>query len=484
MSTQNPSLKAFVACCGALGPVLAGIGRADEMPPPRTVSAARPAEAVLLLHSGRVLPPGQLSEDGSEYVLRQSGGTIRFPKREVEKIFGSVQAVYQYKRSQLAQNDPDEHMKLAKWCLSMKLDPEAKAELQAVLELNPAYGEAKAMIVSLDAAAERAGRSRFDPEIARAGGGEVARREGPGELNPEVLRPAPRGPQATALGLPVIFDLPPALAVNRAREFENWVHPRLQQHCASCHNEQFAGSFQLIKVRASRDYHDALIVRANLEATLRLVDPQNLSHSLLLTSTLTPHKPYNQPILGSPKSRVYQTLATWVNSLKPTPMASDGAPMPAGAGFGSDRGAQAPAVAQTAPAQSGRGKPGETVEGAIPLPPDQIPFEVAPPNAPANLEFPVPPAAGGPFVIPKETQLQPDRPASQPATGLPPAPSTQPIPQPGGATSPAREDATGTDATAGTSAKDDKSASATKKKKKPNLDPSVLEKFLQSRNPK
>ena len=50
-------------------------------------------------------------------------------------------------------------------------------------------------------------------------------------------------------GLPVIFDLPPALAVKRADEFARDVHPVLQTACARCHNEQLPGQFQLIEVK-------------------------------------------------------------------------------------------------------------------------------------------------------------------------------------------------------------------------------------------
>ena len=60
---------------------------------------------------------------------------------------------------------------------------------------------------------------------------------------------------------------------------------------------------------------DAL--RANLDATLRLIDPENPSHSVLLSSTLRPHgrgtKP--RPIFPGSNDKAYKALAEWAGRL-------------------------------------------------------------------------------------------------------------------------------------------------------------------------
>ena len=136
----------------------------------------------------------------------------------------------------------------------------------------------------------------------------------PEALDSAVLRNAQRG-----LGIddmPVIFDLPMPLAIKRTEEFTRWVHPVLQVYCAKCHDAQHPGDFQLVPVK-SRSDRSSNALRANLDATLRLVDPKNLSHSVLLSSTLRPHgngaKP--RPIFPGSNDKAYRVLAQWVNHL-------------------------------------------------------------------------------------------------------------------------------------------------------------------------
>ena len=52
--------------------------------------------------------------------------------------------------------DPDERLKLARWCLSHRLNAEAKAQLLAVLELSPGNVEIKNMVANIDNASTRA----------------------------------------------------------------------------------------------------------------------------------------------------------------------------------------------------------------------------------------------------------------------------------------------------------------------------------------
>ena len=129
-----------------------------------------------------------------------------------------------------------------------------------------------------------------------------------------MLRNAQRG-----LGindLPVIFDLPLPLAIKRTEEFTRFVHPVLQARCANCHDGQYDGQFQLVPIKNRAD-RTPNATRANLDATLRLVDPKNLSHSELLSSTLRPHgngaKP--RPIFAGSNDKAYKILAEWVNHL-------------------------------------------------------------------------------------------------------------------------------------------------------------------------
>jgi hypothetical protein len=267
----------------------------------------------VLLTDGKLIP-GFVSETESEYLIEQQVGTMHFPKKRVEGSFESVRQAYEYRLSQLPEGDSEERVKLALWCLHLKLTAEAGELLSSVVELNPNNTQAKAMLVSIEQAAARLARRdrAHDPDLRRAEATTDDNR--PDALDSASLRNAQRG-----LGmkdLPVIFDLPLPLAIKRTDEFKRFVHPVLQVYCAKCHDGQYNGQFQLVPIRGRADRtSDAL--RANLDATLQLIDPKNPSRSVLLSSTLRPHGPgvNPRPIFPGSNDRAYKVLAEWANHL-------------------------------------------------------------------------------------------------------------------------------------------------------------------------
>ena len=138
-------------------------------------AAARPGGAALdrqpvivLLHDGRIVK-GVLSEEDAIYVVTQPIGVMRFPKKRVEKVFASVQEVYSYKLEQLPEQDFDERIKLARWCLEQKMEPEARQQLNAILQLSPKHVQARAMLDSLDQAQARLANRQRDPDVQQTG---------------------------------------------------------------------------------------------------------------------------------------------------------------------------------------------------------------------------------------------------------------------------------------------------------------------------
>ncbi len=284
----------------------------------RTTKQARETrERYVLLTDGKLIP-GIVTETESEYRIEQRVGTMHFLKKRVEGSFDSVREAYEYRLSQLPEGDSEERMKLALWCLHLKLTEEAGQLLKSVVELNPKNEQARAMLVSIEHAAARLARRehdqsvRRDPAVREAEATADDRRE---PLDPAVLRNARRG--LGVKDLPVIFDLPLPLAIKRTQEFNRIVHPVLQQYCAKCHDGQFPGKFQLVPIRGRADRtSDAL--RANLDATLGLIDPMIPSRSVLLSSTLRPHGAGTKPrpiFLGS-NDPAYKILAEWANRLR------------------------------------------------------------------------------------------------------------------------------------------------------------------------
>lgn len=307
----------IAACSGTTIGVAAG---ADE---PRAASAsAAPkssSERYLLLADGRLIQ-GVITEDDANYVVTQKVGPIRVPKKKAERAFSSLQEVYRYRLERVPEDDPSERLRLARWCLSVHLDREARTLLEQVIEISPDHGPARAMLTSMvqNEATRLARRETKIDEGVKKTAAEEVHEDRPGALDSAVLRGAEHRMGIT--GLPVIFDLPPAMAVLRTDEFKRYVHPVLQAYCANCHNEKHNGEFQMLPVKSGRRASpDAM--RANLDATLRLINPESPEKSILLSSTLLPHGVggKGRPIFSGSNDRAYRILEKWVMSLRPKP---------------------------------------------------------------------------------------------------------------------------------------------------------------------
>ena len=397
MSNKKRLLTAGLTALG-LSSGFAASRAADPVPVPVAVlpgpaapsASATPTPSVLLLSNGHVLS-GYLAEDENGYVLKQRGGKIAFPKNKVEKIFRTVREVYEFKRDRLPARDPDEGMKLVHWCLTNHLQAEAREQLKAVLALGPHNAQAKLMLENMAAADDRA--LFRDPAVQRAGAEMVV--ESPRDR--AVGRASNR--EFAGVGLPVIFDLSPVLAARRADEYARTIHPILQTHCVRCHNERYTGTFQLLQIQTKHDLTPT-VLRANLEATLRLIDGESPARSDLLSSGLVPHGANKRPIFASPADPSYQRIAAWVNSLRPARPGSD----PANGRFETSRGA---GPEEAFAASRGRGA-GTATGDPLPLPlpftptppgprlPSGETIERAHPEIPPNLDFPASPLEDGP----------------------------------------------------------------------------------------
>ena len=310
---------------------------AGQQPPSPQGRPANPAPtssstvAALLMSNGTVVT-GDIVDDpaGGVYRLRSPGGSIPIPKSGVKRAGRSLEDLYRYLVAALPPGDADERLKLVRWCLTQGLPDLAREQLAAVLEICPDDPQAKLMAANL--AANAANRDR-DAAISRTSG------EVPGDQPPAALPPgiAKMLPKHFGNALPEIFDLPPAVAVRRASEFAEYVQPVLQANCASCHNEKYEGDFQLVAMKSAKDRRNPDIARANLDAVLRLVNPDDPARSEILSAGLVPHGGTRKAaIFRGANDRQYQILATWVRSVRPKATAN-GRPAAATGGEGVSR---------------------------------------------------------------------------------------------------------------------------------------------------
>jgi hypothetical protein len=116
-----------------------------------------------------------------------------------------------------------------------------------------------------------------------------------------------------------------------------------------CHNERYEGNFQLVETRIRRDRTNSDILRANLDATLSLVNKDDPSRSELLSAGLVPHGGNRNAIFKGPNDQGYVILVTWIKRVRPVesgqkaPAESSGRPgfngqnPTTGEGFAADR---------------------------------------------------------------------------------------------------------------------------------------------------
>ncbi len=348
MSTQNRPLVVGLVSPGLIW-LAASVAYSQETPrPQRQPSSSAPASSatysVLLMSNGTVVR-GEITDDpaGGVYRLKTRGGQVPYPKANVKRAGHSIDDLYRYQVVALPPGDFDERMKLVKWCLTQNLTAQAREQLAEVVRLSPDDAEAARMAANLDANADS---GKVDPAIQQTSG-EMSQDDAPGTLPPELVK---RGRKKFGNSLPEIFDLPPAQAVRHASEFAEYVQPILQQNCASCHNDKYQGEFQLVPVRNQKDLRNPDIARSNLDAVLRLVDPNNLQRSEILAAGLVPHGPTKGKgaiFKGSNDPR-YAVISKWVRSLqsnKTEPAGDRGegvsqtryAPTDPADGFGSDK---------------------------------------------------------------------------------------------------------------------------------------------------
>lgn len=442
--------------------------QAADQPDAADQAVEKPAGAetpkLLLLNDGRILS-GEVSEEDEMIILTQPAGVMRFPARKVVRAFSSIQEIHQYKLDRVPEEDMDEQLKLAQWCMSQGLVAEANEHLKCILKIDPKHGRAKAMTASIRMTETRMANARRDADVQQTGA-EVVEPAGmgrPATLAREVVRGAQRGMGVNSL--PIIFDLPPGAALKRADEFKNYVHPVVQAYCVKCHNDRYEGEFHLIpfKTRVERTPET---LRANLDAVLRLVDREVPGRSELLASSLRPHGtgPNTRPIFQGSNDKAYQILAAWVNNLrvKPAPAAGSADAAPAATdgpaeGFAVDRVRINQGSVNVEPVAGGPtvGSPFQMPAPEVIPPTRYVPGQGFVADAADDPgEFPIPFAVSG---------VKPKLPAAQ---GEPAAPVARPPADPAAAVEPG-----------------DEAPAAAKKPAKPlKLDPALLQRALQLKN--
>ena len=95
-----------------------------------------PREGVVVLNNGNVLQ-GEIRLDEQHISVLLAGGEFRIRRDQVEMCCADLDEAYQRRRDGVSDNNPDAHLKLARWCLRQGLLQQAAAELETTRNIEP-----------------------------------------------------------------------------------------------------------------------------------------------------------------------------------------------------------------------------------------------------------------------------------------------------------------------------------------------------------
>ena len=253
---------------------------------PLAVPAAQPEAArttgkVLVLDNERTLE-GDIERVGEQYRVRRPVGELWVHAENTLRLCLTKEEAYLFLRSRANLRDPDEHLRLARWCHQQGLRGQALEEATAAVELRPNHAESCRLLFSLQRAAAHTPSTR-------------------------PVKPHDAGESAP-------ISQPPELSTESLSLFISRVQPILMNACASCHATGRGGAFKLI-----RTYEAGMISRRttqqNLAAVLEQLKKDRPSASPLLTKAVSIHGKPGEMIQSPLKNReeaAYRSLEEWV----------------------------------------------------------------------------------------------------------------------------------------------------------------------------
>src|SRR5262245_17256341 len=120
---------------------------------PRSARAQEPASGkVLVLDNDRTLE-GDVDRLENQYRVRRSSGITWVPAERVLKLCQCKADALDFLRKRANLQDPDERLRLARWCHLQGLPKEALTEIKAAVELRPEDAESQRLLRYLSQAA-------------------------------------------------------------------------------------------------------------------------------------------------------------------------------------------------------------------------------------------------------------------------------------------------------------------------------------------
>lgn len=236
---------------------------------------------VLLLDNDRILE-GEIDKINDQYRIRRNIGELWVPAARAKRLCKDIDETYEFMKKQVNLRDPDEHLRLARWCQMNGLKNHALSEAKTALEMRPDHVESLNLVQMLQ---------RF----AISSSPVTTQQPAPAALKPHG-------------SVRQTFDV----SNESFAQFATRVQPILINACASCHAQGNGGGFHLVRVA---DGGNRAAAQANLNAALEFINFERAVLSPLLTKAVVAHGgTIAAPIKGR-QAPPFQSLQNWVDQL-------------------------------------------------------------------------------------------------------------------------------------------------------------------------
>jgi hypothetical protein len=282
------------------------------------VKAEEPGPRRVLILANEDTVVGNVIEDDGRYRVQEGSGETIYPFARVLKVCDTLEEAYAYLRGRANLRDPDEHVRLARWCQRNRLTNHEREEAEAALKLRPNDEDALRILRRLSA--------EGSPRVTTPPGTQPAK-------PPAATRQEESYKQETLM------------------EYTRRIQPILMNGCGlgSCHGNNNRNGYELTRP-AGGGTLTAMQTRQNMLRALALVDRDEIENSPLLRKALETHGGAAKPPLGARDTAAFRNLEAWVKTLgtaKPAESAATGstadtaAPVeplaPGSSGFASER---------------------------------------------------------------------------------------------------------------------------------------------------
>lgn len=241
--------------------------------------AARQAGKVLILPSERCME-GEIERLGEQYRIRRGSSEVWLPTEKALRLCADWDDAFSFMKRRANLGDPDERLRLARWCQLHALRPQALAEAKAALAMRPSHAESRQLV------------NMLTRDVASA------------PAAPAKVPPA--APTKSVTQAPLVDVSAESFAL-----FATKVQPILMNACANCHAGGRGGDFQLTRTDGSQ----RTATQANLAAVLDQVNKEKAVVSPLLVKAISPHGGATASPLKDRQSVPYRTMQGWVDHL-------------------------------------------------------------------------------------------------------------------------------------------------------------------------